>query len=223
MRRSSTSFDCSPRTLVASQASRYMPDQRADVAVEQARQAVEGLARARLAARRGTTARSPSRRAPRRSRALPDAGEAVRRDLAGRPRRGRRAERPARSPPPRRDATPPLRVPPAARARVARQRRQQRLHRRPALRPGRCARPRSRARRSQPGTRRGGRRRRAAAAQHVVGQLGHRRARERPLAVQRLVQRDAEAELIAARVGHLAAELLGRHVGGRSHQEPGLR
>ena len=49
-----------------------------------------------------------------------------------------------------------------------------------------------------------------------AGQLQQVGARERALAVERLVQRDAEAELIGARVGGVAAKLLGRHVGRRS-------
>ena len=61
------------------------------------------------------------------------------------------------------------------------------------------------------------------ALHHVVGQRVHRVARERPLAVQRLVQRDAEAELIGARVGRRAQELLGRHVRRRSHHRPRAR
>ena len=43
-------------------------------------------------------------------------------------------------------------------------------------------------------------------------QLVERFAAERVLAVERLVERDAEAELIGARVGGRAPELLGRHV-----------
>jgi hypothetical protein len=41
------------------------------------------------------------------------------------------------------------------------------------------------------------------------------------LAVERRVQRDAEREQIRTRVDGLAAELLGRHVGGRSHEDAG--
>jgi hypothetical protein len=51
----------------------------------------------------------------------------------------------------------------------------------------------------------------------VVGQRVHRVARERALAVERLVKRHAEAELIGARVGPRAQELLGRHVRRRAH------
>ena len=47
-------------------------------------------------------------------------------------------------------------------------------------------------------------------------------ARERALAVERLVERDAEAELIGPLVGALADDLLGRHVRGRPDPVPVL-
>jgi hypothetical protein len=43
-------------------------------------------------------------------------------------------------------------------------------------------------------------------------------AHERPHAAERLVERDAKAELIRARINGLAVELLGRHVAGRAQQ-----
>src|SRR5262249_3127393 len=45
-----------------------------------------------------------------------------------------------------------------------------------------------------------------------------RSACEGPLAIERFVERHAEAELVAKRVGWLTAELLGRHVGGGPDQ-----
>ena len=62
-----------------------------------------------------------------------------------------------------------------------------------------------------------------ASASAPDGPVDARRCDEqRPAAVQRLVQRDAEAELIGARVERLAAELLGRHVRRRADERAGL-
>ena len=55
------------------------------------------------------------------------------------------------------------------------------------------------------------------ASEDVRGARRHGVAVEGRLAVERLVERDGERELIAARAGPLADELLGRHVGRRSH------
>jgi len=52
-------------------------------------------------------------------------------------------------------------------------------------------------------------------------QLPDRRALERRLAVQRVVQCDREAELIGARIDRAAGELLGRHVARGAEQHPG--
>ena len=46
-------------------------------------------------------------------------------------------------------------------------------------------------------------------------------SRERERAVQRVIERDAEAELIAALVRHPAPDLLGRHEPRRAHDRPG--
>ncbi|MFO0633675.1 MAG: hypothetical protein U0168_12565 [Nannocystaceae bacterium] len=61
------------------------------------------------------------------------------------------------------------------------------------------------------------------AASQVGCELGVRRAAEGPAAVQRLEQRDAERELIAARIGLGQLELFGRHVGRRAHDRAGAR
>jgi len=58
---------------------------------------------------------------------------------------------------------------------------------------------------------------------HVVAELLERLALVRPVTVERLVQRDAEAELIGARVDVAAAELLRRHVCRRSEHHAGVR
>ena len=50
----------------------------------------------------------------------------------------------------------------------------------------------------------------------------HRHLRERALLEQGLVERDAEAELIAARVDLVPAGLLGGHIGDRTHHRAGL-
>ncbi|MCY1011626.1 hypothetical protein OV079_39910 [Nannocystis pusilla] len=62
------------------------------------------------------------------------------------------------------------------------------------------------------------RRRGRATAQQRAADLLDRGAGERPLAVERLPQGHAVAELIAARVGRRAEELLGRHVRGRADE-----
>ena len=56
----------------------------------------------------------------------------------------------------------------------------------------------------------------------VVTERRHRLPSKRRLAMQRLVQRHAEAELIAALIHRLAAVLLGGHVLRRPHQRPRL-
>src|SRR5438309_713966 len=45
---------------------------------------------------------------------------------------------------------------------------------------------------------------------------------ERKHAVERVVERDAEAELVALAIRDRAADLLGRHVARRPHDRPGL-
>ena len=60
------------------------------------------------------------------------------------------------------------------------------------------------------------------AGRHARRELHHAGTLERPLTVERLVERDAERELVAARVG-AAAELLGGHVRGRAHHRAGAR
>ena len=70
--------------------------------------------------------------------------------------------------------------------------------------------------RSAPETRAPRRCRAHAALADVVAELVERLALERALAVERLVERDAEGELIGARVDVAAGELLGRHVRGRA-------
>jgi hypothetical protein len=67
-----------------------------------------------------------------------------------------------------------------------------------------------------------GRRRRDHAVEHVADQLGVGVAEERAPAVQPFVERDAEAELIGARVGGLGAVLLRRHVGRSSQHRAGV-
>ena len=57
---------------------------------------------------------------------------------------------------------------------------------------------------------------------HVAGELGEGLALEGALAVQRLVQRDAEAELIRQGGHGPAAVRLGRHIGGRADEHAGL-
>ncbi|MCY1008945.1 hypothetical protein OV079_25985 [Nannocystis pusilla] len=61
--------------------------------------------------------------------------------------------------------------------------------------------------------------RRQLPAHHRVRDLVGGLAGERPLAVQRLVERHAQAELVGQRVGRAAAELLRRHVRRRPEQD----
>ncbi len=61
------------------------------------------------------------------------------------------------------------------------------------------------------------------AGEHAVEEVGARDVAERMPAAQRLVERDAEAELVGARVGGLAPVLLGRHVQRRADEVAGQR
>src|SRR4029079_2487787 len=54
-------------------------------------------------------------------------------------------------------------------------------------------------------------------------ELAQRLALERSLAVERLVERYAEPELIGRRADRALAELLGGHVRGRAHHRPAPR
>ena len=54
-------------------------------------------------------------------------------------------------------------------------------------------------------------------------QIHRRLAGEWTAPVQRLVQRDTEAELIGGLIDALPEELLRRHICGRAHQRPGAR
>jgi hypothetical protein len=65
--------------------------------------------------------------------------------------------------------------------------------------------------------------RRRGAAADARGELGHRLAGERALAVQRLEQRHAEREHVDAGVDRRARELLGRHVRDGADDRPDLR
>ena len=204
MRRSSTSADCSPRTCVASQASRVHARPAPDVAVEEARRAGEGLRGVALAGggegAADRAACAPSADAAR----LPDARQALRRRRrtgwrcaaasAGgcpppRPARHRQHRpRPAAS---RRAAAPP--DPRCSAASSA-------LHRRIARRPDRAQ--AAQQDRAEPGRHLRLRRRVGdLARQHVGHQRGDVSPANGRCAVERLVERDAEAELIGARVG----------------------
>ena len=89
--------------------------------------------------------------------------------------------------------------------------------------PGTTDRPRSRIARRRAGTRLDERGGAGLALEHGRAQLGEVVARERALAVERLVQRDAEAELVGARIDGLSAQLLGRHVERRAEDRPDAR
>ena len=109
---------------------------------------------------------------------------------------------------------------PHALARIARQLGEQRLHRRKPLR--RIRREPARDHATQPRRHVGiARHRFQLARDHVRAELGERVPGERTLAIQRLVQRDAERKLIGGRPDDAAAKLLRRHVCRRSHHRAG--
>ena len=86
--------------------------------------------------------------------------------------------------------------------------------------PATTDRPRSRIARTRAGTRLDSGAGRGMPSSTAVRSCGEVVAGERALAVERLVQRHAEAELIGARVDGLAAQLLGRHVHRRAQDRP---
>ena len=214
MRRSSSASDCSPRTRVASHASAYIAQPAAGVGVE-----------ARSTTRRAQ--RSPPPNAPQRRRA-PRAASHTPASLRSAP--PRHSSRDAGAHVPTRRRATARRAPPSAAATP------QRRHARATAPAPRAARPSTAkraggigvqpARQRPPHRRRHARRARARSrlpSRIAASQLGERLAGEGPLAVQRLEQRDAEAELIGARVGRRAAQLLGRHVRRRADDRAGRR
>ena len=112
--------------------------------------------------------------------------------------------------------------PPVARRRIVFQRRDERGHRRPALR--RIGLEPAQHRPPDPGGHLAVLAHRFdVALGHVVQQLQQRPTVKRAFAVERLVEGHAKTELIGALVGRLADDLLGRHVCGRPHDRPGPR
>ena len=103
------------------------------------------------------------------------------------------------------------RGPPPRPGAVAAELGEQVIHRREPI-AGPHAEPAQHDRAQRAGHPRPGRRWPDLARAHVVAELVERLAAERPAAEQRLVQRDAERELVGARIDVAAVELLGRHV-----------
>ena len=182
------------------------------VVVERGEHARRPIARPRLVAAERRRHRRASRPHPTRRpacRRRRDTCARGRRDSAPRPRR-----RPSRTRPPRRRAPPSARPAPCAAPAPARAS--------SASIDGKRSSAASTARARAPAAPAPARPCAAAAQRACLVddgalQLAERLAGERPLAVERLVQRHAEAELIGARVGRLAAHLLGRHVRRRAH------
>ena len=220
IRKSSSSADCSPRTCVAWQASLYI-DTHQSAYSSRNRDALEKARSAQLApvatkaAWMALLAESGRRRFPRRpptNPLHPDKAPARSGWRGGRPPgggdecgRGDRRDRP-----------------PHPHPAIGLQRGQQRIHRRKAK--VRIRRQPAQQNLAHPGWHAGlGARRSYRAGGHAGHQRHERVALERSLAVEGFVDRDAEAELVGARVGRPHRELLRRHVRRGAQHRSGLR